>query len=234
MIIKKGFLVLVLIGFALMFANILRNYTPPERTTDLAQSYLSKGAIEKVGSANVVTAIVVTYRGLDTLGEVSVLFLVASIIGFFLKDSKRSTSEVKHEASELLRTAAGILIPLIFMFGAYIFINGHLTPGGGFQGGAVIASGAMLAMLAKPFEPLKHAAITLVESLSGVTYVLVGSLGLVLAGGFLDNRILLPTGPLGMLISAGAIPIIYSLVGLKVGSELSAMIEKMRDAEVEQ
>jgi multicomponent Na+:H+ antiporter subunit B len=53
-------------------------------------------------------------------------------------------------------------------------------------------------------------------------------LGLVLAGGFLDNRFL-GLGTLGQLFSAGAIPVIYIFIGLKVGTELSAVLERMKD-----
>jgi multicomponent Na+:H+ antiporter subunit B len=65
-----------------------------------------------------------------------------------------------------------------------------------------------------------------IESLSGAFYVVIGVLGLVLAGGFLDNRFL-PLGQFGSLFSAGAIPIIYSLIGLKVGSELTGILENV-------
>jgi multicomponent Na+:H+ antiporter subunit B len=57
--------------------------------------------------------------------------------------------------------------------------------------------------------------------------VLVGLLGLVLAGGFLDNRFL-PLGEYGQLFSAGAIPLIYIFIGLKVGTELSAVLENFK------
>jgi multicomponent Na+:H+ antiporter subunit B len=67
---------------------------------------------------------------------------------------------------------------------------------------------------------------------AGVFYVIIGLLGLALAGGFLDNRIL-PTGTLGALFSAGAIPLIYSLIGLKVGAELSSMLASLSEAGTE-
>lgn len=64
---------------------------------------------------------------------------------------------------------------------------------------------------------------TVLESISGVGFVVVGIIGIILAGGFLDNRIM-EMGKLGSLLSAGAIPIIYSFIGLKVGSELSNLL----------
>ena len=101
---------------------------------------------------------------------------------------------------------------------------------GGFQGGVVIASGILLLMLSNVSLKLNHLVLHFVESLSGAGYVVLGILGLVLAGGFLDNRFL-PLGQFGDLFSAGAIPIIYSLVGLKVGSELTGILENMGRAE---
>jgi multicomponent Na+:H+ antiporter subunit B len=53
---------------------------------------------------------------------------------------------------------------------------------------------------------------------------------MVYAGGFLDNRIL-PLGTLGDLISAGAIPVIYSFIGLKVGAEFSSMMVNLSETE---
>ncbi|MDJ0806811.1 MAG: MnhB domain-containing protein, partial [Gammaproteobacteria bacterium] len=98
---------------------------------------------------------------------------------------------------------------------------------GGFQGGAVIASGIMLLFLALPYAKLRHTLLSLLESLSGFGYVIVGIFGLVLAGGFLDNRFL-PLGDYGKLFSAGAIPLIYIFIGLKVGTELSAVLEHFK------
>jgi multicomponent Na+:H+ antiporter subunit B len=69
-----------------------------------------------------------------------------------------------------------------------------------------------------------------VESLAGVFYVAIGLAGLVWAGGFLDNRIL-PLGDLGALFSAGAIPAIYSLIGLKVGAELASMLASLAETQ---
>jgi multicomponent Na+:H+ antiporter subunit B len=65
------------------------------------------------------------------------------------------------------------------------------------------------------------------ESLAGVSIVLVGIAGLVFAGGFLDSRVL-PAGNFGSLVSAGAIPILSILLGTKVGCELSVIIERFR------
>ncbi|MBT4836170.1 MAG: sodium:proton antiporter, partial [Methylococcales bacterium] len=130
-------------------------------------------------------------------------------------------------ASEVVQTATQIILPMILLFGVYIFLNGHLTPGGGFQGGAVIASGAMLLLITLPDQPFNNQLLHRVESLSGFFYVMIGVLGILLAGGFLDNRIM-ALGTFGSLFSAGAIPLIYLLIGLKVGAELSTVLQRFR------
>jgi multicomponent Na+:H+ antiporter subunit B len=67
------------------------------------------------------------------------------------------------------------------MFGVYIFVNGHLSPGGGFQGGAVIASAVLLLFLSDINYKINHTVFGLIESFSGVFYVLIGVMGLLLS-----------------------------------------------------
>ena len=221
---------LVLLGTA--FWTLFTGYQPDELLNRSALYYAENTAAE-TGAQNIVAAIIVTYRGLDTLGEVTVLFLTAAIVGLVLRHSRapeRAAGSGLLPAGELLVTGARILVPMILLFGAYVFVNGHLTPGGGFQGGAVIASGVLLLLLADPGRRFSHRLISGIEAGSGLFYVAVGVLGAVLAGGFLDNRIL-PLGMLGDLLSAGAIPVIYTLIGLKVGAEFSSMLESFEETE---
>lgn len=227
--IKKLFAFAILAGVGVILFSLFNNYKPADKLNHTSYHYAKKGP-DELKSANLVTAVVVTYRGLDTLGEVTILFSVASIIGFFLRNrTKGSAAPAPRQTSEILETGTAFLVPLIFIMGAYVFINGHLSPGGGFQGGAIIASGTLLLFLANPQLKKGQSVITVVESLSGIFYVGIGLAGLIWAGGFLDNRVL-PLGTFGTIFSAGAIPIIYSLIGLKVGAELSAILYKLKDA----
>jgi multicomponent Na+:H+ antiporter subunit B len=228
--IKRLLIFLTLIAVAIIFSDLLFNYSEHQTLSTLGEYYADKGPGE-LGAANLVTSVIVTYRGLDTLGEVTVLFLSAAGVGLLLRrraDERESRAE-RQDASEIVQTAAQLLIPMVFMFGIYVFLNGHLTPGGGFQGGAIIASGSLLLLLALPHAVISRGLISVTESLSGFGYVLVGLLGVILAGGFLDNRIM-SLGRFGSLFSAGAIPIIYIVIGLKVGSELSAVLDRFRSS----
>jgi multicomponent Na+:H+ antiporter subunit B len=228
----KRFVALLLLGaIGVLFATLLAGFEP-DAVLNLTARYYADHAARDIGAANIVTAIIVTYRGLDTLGEVTVLFLAATVVGLVLALGQRQDNAPRSPlpAGELLTTGTRFLAPLIMLLGVYVFVNGHLTPGGGFQGGAIIASGVLLLLLADPLKHFSHGLIAMIESFAGIFYVAIGLLGLVLAGGFLDNRIL-PTGELGALFSAGAIPLIYSLVGLKVGAELSSMLANLSATE---
>jgi len=226
--VKRFLIFLVLIFFVIMLLPLISDVQPQTELNSLASKYVEDGP-DELGGANLVTSIVVTYRGLDTLGEVAVLFIATAGVGFLLRRRRNSESKTvkKRSSSEILQSGTALLMPLIFLFGVYIFLHGHLTPGGGFQGGVVIASGVLLSLLTYPKSEVSHKILNMIESLSGAFYIIVGILGIYLAAGFLDNRIL-PLGDFGQLFSAGAIPIIYSLIGLKVGSELVGILDSMQ------
>jgi multicomponent Na+:H+ antiporter subunit B len=229
---RRAFNSLVVALFALLFATIAVTYTEQQTLPQLAADYV-KLVPRELGAPNVITGILLTYRGFDTLGEVAVLFMVAAGVGLVLGDSTRRRDAVpaKSEAivpsTELVRNGAAILFPLISIFAAYIIMNGHLSAGGGFQGGAIIASGVMLLLLANSEYLVDHDFLGGAESLAGVLYVLAGIAGLIFAGGFLDSR-MLPLGQFGAFFSAGAIPIISLLLGVKVGCELGVIIDRFR------
>lgn len=225
---KRLFMLIALVLMAILFFDLASNFTERSELSGISEYYVDKGA-DELGAANLVTSVVVTYRGLDTLGEVTVLFISAAGASLLLRRRRNTNKKVVvEESSEIVQTTLSIMFPIIMLFGVYIFINGHLTPGGGFQGGAVIASALLLFMLARPNDSISHKLLMKVESLSGFTYVVLGLLGVILAGGFLDNRVL-PLGEFGSLFSAGLIPLIYILIGLKVGSELGSLLQKFRE-----
>lgn len=230
--IKHFFALLLLAGLGAVFASLMLGYSP-DTVLNLTASYYAEQTAGEVGAANIVTAIIVTYRGLDTLGEVTVLFLTAAIIALVLKRDRQAGFEEQHgwpPSGELLHTGSRLLVPLVLLLGTYVFVKGHLSPGGGFQGGAIVASAVLLMLLTDPLRRFSHRLIALIESGAGLAYVAIGIIGLVVGGGFLDNLIL-PLGTFGELFSAGAIPVIYSLIGLKVGAEFSSMMVNLSETE---
>lgn len=230
---NKWWAAIVVTLFGAAFAVLAIGYS--ERTTPsaLALRFLQDVPAD-LGAANVVTGILTTYRGFDTLGEVAVLFMVAASVGMLLSGARRSgvapagsRARPTRPPSELVVNGAEVVLPIALLFGAYVIVNGHLSAGGGFQGGAIVASGVVLLVLARPSVALHHGFLSVTESLAGVFYVALGILGLIFAGGFLDSHIL-PRGEFGAFVSAGAIPLISALLGIKVAAELSVIIDRFR------
>jgi len=213
-------LVIVAFGISLSLAKI------PFGTlkTKVGRHYINEG-VKETGATNIVTSVVVSYRGFDTLGEVTVLFIAAIGLGAVLTTSRKEKIRKIEPASLILSTGCRLLFPLILVFGTYVFIHGHLTPGGGFQGGAIIASGFLLIYLGCRERRISRTASNITESLGGLTFVVIGLLGLAFSGYFLLN--FLPKGTANALFSAGIIPIIYIAIGFKVGSELAGVIDNL-------
>lgn len=197
------------------YAYLLKSVTDPAKASSATVEPGGRGYED--GAANVVTSIVVDYRMLDTFGEVLVLFAAAAGVGLLITERKRV---VERDASVVVKTAVPIVMLFAIIVGAYIVLHGHLTPGGGFPGGAIIASGFILQFLAFREGP-GRTMFKVIESLAGLAILAVGLIGLFVDGSFFAN--FLPTGTLGATISAGTVIIIYLLIGIKVAAELAAI-----------
>jgi multicomponent Na+:H+ antiporter subunit B len=213
-------LIIIAVGISLSLEKI--PFGSPA-TKIVGRHYVDEG-VKETGAANIVTSVVVNYRGFDTLGEVTVLFIASIGLGAVLT-AKEEKKKKTQPASLVLYTGCMLLFPLILLFGSYIFIHGHLTPGGGFQGGAIIASGFLLTYLGCREKRINRLASELAESLGGLIFVVIGLFGLFFGGYFLLN--FLPNGTVNTLFSAGIIPIIYIAIGFKVGSELASIIDNL-------
>ena len=117
--------------------------------------YLESG-LSETGAVNAVTGMILDYRAFDTLGESVVLFTSTVTVLFLLNLRDRKSDEDEGEvatkdyagiASIPARVVVGITFPFILLYGIYIVLNGHLSPGGGFSGGAIIGGGLVLANL---------------------------------------------------------------------------------------
>ena len=249
---KKTVSLLLILGLGVfIFVNLyftdngpltFRSYGDINLQDRIAQNYVDKSvndtndpvifgisSDEETGSANIVTSIVVNYRSFDTLGEVTVLFVSTLGVGLLL-GGKRKRYAFRYAPNFILKHGARAIFGILMVFGVYMFTHGHLTPGGGFPGGSIIASAIMLLYLADDEFRVRLTAFKIAEGAAGSMYVIIGLLGLVIGGYFLFN--FLPTGKVGYLFSAGLIPIIYALIGLKVGSEITGMIDGFTTEEV--
>jgi len=224
--------------FVLMFIKILPAFNNAETAffqrvgeelLVMAPQSSSNNEVVGAGIPNAVTAVVVYYRGLDTLGEVSVLFLVATAVGMLFGRDK-STVKKETNPNEIVSHAKTLVLPHFLLTGLYIIVHGHLTPGGGFQGGVMAAGMALLLLLAG--DRVKQVkALHFLEGLAGSLYILVALGGIWLGGSFLGQY--LPLGEFNRLFSGGILPIIYIFVGIKVGTEIISIYQNFQKEEID-
>ncbi len=192
-------------------------------------------------ATDVITAINFDYRGLDTMGEEFILF-AASIGLVVLLRHERAGREAPpadaggadddDEAPDPLLALVGrwSVAPLIVL-GIYVVTHGQLTPGGGFQGGVVLAS-ALITLLvtdgARGMRPIRgHGALEALEGLGSGGYVAIGVAGLIAGLQFLSN--FLPLGTTGGLLSSGTITSLSTVVGLEVGAAISLIVAEFAE-----
>lgn len=186
---------------------------------------------------DLITALNFDIRGFDTLGEEFILF--ASVLGIVLiLRQLRDEQEEPHQeesdehhfagASAALRALGLVLVPVILALGVYIVVHGQITPGGGFQGGVILATAPLGAFIAGRYLGMKaiapHVVIELGDTLGAAGYALIGLSGLVFTGIFFKNSI--PLGIPGHILSGGQLDVASVFVGLEVsGAFLVAWTE---------
>ena len=149
---------------------------------------------------NVVTAVLSSFRGYDTLGEVFVVF-TAGIGVLFLLDKPgarhgrtQTVGPVRLRHYLIPRLVGRMLIPFILLFGLYVQFHGEYGPGGGFQAGALIAASIILYALlegeTRALQALPRRLLTLLIASGALLYGAVGVAGMLLGGNFLDYSVL--------------------------------------------
>ncbi len=140
----------------------------------------------------------------------------------------------------IVRTISRLLFPFIILFGIYIVLHGHLTPGGGFPGGVIIASSFVMLVIAYGIEMAKEkfglVRAEIFESVGGLSIILIGICGVLFGVYFLQNAPVFPLGQVGALFSAGNLPLLYIAVGLKVAAGVTLIfyaVTKMLEVEKE-
>ncbi|MCR5087443.1 MAG: hypothetical protein K6B39_08640 [Lachnospiraceae bacterium] len=221
---------------------------------EVAERYLEKGG-EETGVVNAVTGMILQYRAFDTFGETNVLFIGACTVIILLlhrEGENAANRRRKKEAEEagdtaesdrvtfspeydrrgdiILQKIASLVVPMIFLFGLYILLNGHLSPGGGFSGGAVLGAGLILYNQAfgfrrterffdeKIYDVLKVGSLCLYAMIIGY-YLFTGANGI---------ASIVPLGRLGDILSSGLILPINLLVGVEVACTMYAFYALFR------
>ncbi len=214
---------------------VLAAHLPYGHTSMTLGNAILAHAPGEVHTANIVAAVLLAYRGIDTLGELSILFTAAAGVGLILGHSSlrsnNTVQSVQAESGFITIRAVDLLMPLLIVVGFYIIFYGHVTPGGGFQGGVILAIAFFLPVLVRPGNPVDHGLITLLEGLAGGGFILIGLWALWYDKPFLQPFFdtFLGSGPMGTLWSAGTLPLLYLAVGLKVGAELAGLLVTVSD-----
>jgi len=152
---------------------------------------------------NVVTAILASFRGYDTLGEVFVIFTAGVGVMFILANGSgngRRTMVPSADSTGLRhhlvpRVVGRLLVPFIVLFGLYVQFHGEYGPGGGFQAGALISAGLILyALVEGEKEALRAIPLSVLVGMiafGAFLFGAVGVVGMLFGGNFLDYSVLL-------------------------------------------
>ena len=165
----------------------------------VAPRYL-EDSMEEVGVPNVVTSVLASYRGYDTLGETLVIFTAGiGVLSLLLVSRETKLQSMKKVPADMqqqiiLRVVAKMMLPLILLFALYVQFHGDYGPGGGFQAGVIFAAGVilytMLFGLSTAQRVFKREIMELLTAFGVLLYAGVGVVCMLLGGNFLDYNVL--------------------------------------------
>ena len=191
-------LVVTLTGAALIYGTLdMPHYGDPNAPVHrhVAPDYI-EDTPEEIGVPNVVTSVLASYRGYDTLGEVTVIFTagvgVLALLGVHLR--KRTEQPSDYHKLVVLRVIAKLFFPLILLFALYVLFHGDYGPGGGFQAGVIFATGFVLYALTHGLgnaeRVIPPALLGILAAAGVLLYSAVGIEGMLLGGKFLEYNVL--------------------------------------------
>ena len=226
----------ICLAFAMTFAM---SYAPgkdaatPANSSEVPQRYIESG-LEETGAVNIVAGMILDYRAFDTLGESHVLFIATITVLIMMRNDKKKKNPVafKYEPCDdpILQTVSKVLVPVIMIFGIYVILNGHISPGGGFSGGAIIGAGFILYANAYGFDKIgqffTEKFYKLVTFCSLAFYALAKCYSFFCGANHLDSHI--SNGTPGAIISAGLILPLNIAVGLVVACTMYAFYAHFR------
>jgi multicomponent Na+:H+ antiporter subunit B len=165
----------------------------------VAPRYINDSMAE-IGIPNIVTSVLASYRGYDTLGETLVIFTAGLGVMSLLMVSREAKEQGKRKIPAkmhqhiILRVVAKMMMPLILLFALYVQFHGDFGPGGGFQAGVIFAAGiilyAMLFGLDTAQRIFKSRVLAMLTAVGVLLYAGVGVACMLLGGNFLDYNVL--------------------------------------------
>lgn len=195
----------------------------------LSEHYISEG-VQETGAINLVTSVLYDYRGFDTLGEATVILIASSTLAFLVPAKKGAMLGTKFTIIVYHSTKS--IVPFLAVLGGYLIFFGHLSPGGGFVGGVVLATIPILVTITYGVEfseyKFKPNIKSLLEDIGSIGFISLGLLGIFTGSNFLANgQANFSLGNPGEFISAGLIPCLNLMIGIKVGADLAIIFNSL-------
>lgn len=185
-------------------------------------------SLEDTNATNVVAGIILDYRAFDTFGEASVLFAAAcAVIILLRRDDKKAAAPASGDEEEarqgvILSKVSVLVVPVLLLYGIYVILNGHISPGGGFSGGTIIGAGLILCRSAFGAELtggiISARTYTRVTFSALIFYALAKGYSFFTGANHIKSSI--PTGEPGAILSGGLILPLNIAVGLVVALTL--------------
>lgn len=203
----------------------------------VSERYIEDG-LQETGALNIVSGMILTYRAFDTFGETNVLFIATCCVMILLMADDAILKKLdilndrrfEPKKDVILQGVAFVLCPIIFIFGVYIILNGHLSPGGGFSGGSIMGAGLILYVAAFGFNKTQRFFDEHIYKIAKITalcmYGLIGTYFYMTGANGIENHI--PLGIPGHILSSGIILPINICVGLEVACTMYAFYALFR------
>ena len=196
---------------------------------------LNAVVVDERHTTNVVGAVVFDYRGIDTLGEEFILFSAVLGVALLLRRERESKDDVGDDVrSDALRLLGFSAAPAVFVLGLWVVAFGYVTPGGGFQGGVVIAAAFLLVYLVGGFRSYRTLApddaVDFAESAGAGAFAVLGFVGLAYESAYLRN--FLGIGDTGTLYSGGSIALVNWATAVEVCAAMLLLFSEFLEAYV--
>ena len=200
---------------------------------EVVDKYIEDG-LQDTGAVNFVTGMILDYRAFDTFGESNVLFIATCTVLILMRNYKRKKNEEDNllvhdkqyepKSDSILQKITFFLFPIIVIFGIYVILNGHISPGGGFSGGAIIGAALILYTNAYGFEKTERffteKTYKWISFSALAFYCLAKSYSFYTGAHHLESGI--PLGTPGAIISSGLILPLNICVGMVVACTMYA------------
>ncbi len=234
---RKWFFIITAVWLSVLAFQAVKGLNPFGKYNGLYGLTLNKTAVSERKAVNIVSTVAFDYRAIDTLCEEFMLFAAVAGVSLLLRRKAEEVKEVPDEdlpgreapdTSDALKVFGLMMTGFLFLFGLYIVLHANLTPGGGFQGGVVLASAILLIYLSSGYEQFSHIVsfkkLEIIEAAGLAGFLLIGLFPVFQNNNYLYNFI--PYGKQGEYLSGGTILVLNFFVGMAVAGGIILLVNE--------